>query len=74
MARVSALLLATLASYPVGLALGRPWLLPVLNAAPAWVVMAGLLLWGERRRAVASMLAWAATLAVCGTSRMRSMA
>ena len=38
MARVSALLLATLASYPVGLALGRPWLLPVLNAAPAWAL------------------------------------
>jgi hypothetical protein len=68
MARVFALLLATLASYPVGLALGRPWLLPVLNAAPAWALMAALLLRGDRRGAVAAMLAWAATVAVCGTA------
>ena len=68
MARVSALLLATLASYPVGLALGRPWLLPVLNAAPAWALMAGLLLRGDRRGAVVAMLAWAAAVALCGTA------
>jgi hypothetical protein len=68
MARVPILLLATLASYPVGLALGQPWLLPLLNAAPAYVTMAALLLRGERRSAVLAMLAWAATLAACGTA------
>jgi hypothetical protein len=63
-----ALLLLTIASYPVGLALGLRWLLPLLNAAPAWAVMAALLLRGDRRGAVLAMLAWAATLAVCGTA------
>ena len=68
MARVAALLLATLVSYPVGLALGQPWLLPLLNSAPAWALMAALLLRGDRRGAVAAMLAWAAAMAVCGTA------
>jgi hypothetical protein len=68
MARTTALLLATLVSYPLGLALGSPWLLPVLNAAPAYVTMAALLLRGDRRGAVAAMLAWAAGLALFGTT------
>jgi hypothetical protein len=68
MARVAALLLATLVSYPIGLALGLPWLLPLLNAAPAWALMAALLLRGDRRGAVLAMLAWAAAMAVCGTA------
>jgi hypothetical protein len=68
MARVTALLLATLVSYPLGLALGQPWLLPVLNAAPAWFTMAVLLLRGDRRRAVLAMLCWAGAMAVCGTA------
>jgi hypothetical protein len=68
MARVSLLLLATLASYPIGLAVGVPWLLPVLNSAPAWALMAALLVRGQRRAAVAAMLAWAAAMAVFGTA------
>jgi hypothetical protein len=67
MARLAALLLATLASYPAGLAVGWPWLLPLLNAAPAWLTMAALLLRGDRRGAVVAMLVWAAGLAVFGT-------
>ena len=59
-------LLAVL-SYPVGLALGVPGLLPVLNAAPAYAAMVLLLRRGELRRAVFVMLAWAAALAVAGT-------
>lgn len=59
--------LAAALSYPLGLALGIPWLLPLLNAAPAYAAMVALLLRGEQRRAVAVMLAWAATLAVVGT-------
>ena len=68
MARLPALLLATVLSYPLGLALGQAWLLPLLNAAPAYVAMAALLLRGERRGAVVAMLAWAAALAISGTA------
>jgi hypothetical protein len=63
-----ALLLATLVSYPVGLTLGQPWLLPLLNAGPAYLTMAALLLRGDRRGAVVAMLAWAAAVALCGTA------
>jgi hypothetical protein len=58
---------ATALSYPLGLLAGPRWLLPVLNTAPAYTVMVLLLRRGQRDRAVAAMLAWAATLAVCGT-------
>jgi len=68
MARLLTLLLATLVSYPLGLALGQPFLLPVLNAGPAYVTMAALLLRGDRRGAVVAMLAWAAALAFCATT------
>ena len=68
MARVCVLLLATAASYPIGLALGLPWLLPLLNCAPAWMLMTALLLRGERRAAVLAMLAWAAAMAACGVT------
>lgn len=60
-------LLAAALSYPLGLALGQPWLLPLLNAAPAYALMATRLRRGDRRGAVLGMLAWAAVLAVCGT-------
>jgi hypothetical protein len=59
--------LAAVLSYPLGLALGVPWLLPVLNAAPAYVAMVILLRRGQTRHAVGVMLAWAAALAVAGT-------
>jgi len=36
---VAAFVLATLLSYPLGLVLGSPWLLPLLNTAPAYVVL-----------------------------------
>ena len=67
-ARLLALLvLATLASYPVGLAIGHPWLLPALNTVPAYLTMVALLRRGERRHAVTAMLVWALALAVGGT-------
>lgn len=59
--------LAAAASYPAGLLLGSPWLLPVLNAAPAYIAMVWLLVRGRRQDAVVVMLVWAATLAVAGT-------
>jgi hypothetical protein len=61
------LVLASAVSYPLGLALGQPWLLPLLNAAPAYTLMAMCLRRGARRQAVVAMLVWAAALTVCGT-------
>lgn len=61
------LLLATLASYPLGLWLRQPWLLPALNALPAYVVLVHRLRKGERGGAVRAMLWWAAAVAIAGT-------
>jgi hypothetical protein len=61
------LILATVASYPIGLLLGQPWLLPILNALPAYLVLVHRLRRGERGGAVRAMLWWAATLAIVGT-------
>jgi hypothetical protein len=66
----AAVLLATVLSYPLGLALGLPWLLPLLNVAPAYAAMVVLLRRGQLRLAVITMLAWAATLAVAGTATL----
>jgi len=61
------LLVASLVSYPLGLALGQPWLLPILNALPAYIVLVHRLRKGERGGAVRAMLWWAAALALVGT-------
>ena len=61
------LILATVASYPIGLAIGHPWVLPILNALPAYVVLVHRLRKGERGGTVRAMLWWAATLAIVGT-------
>lgn len=67
MPALAQVVLATLLSYPVGLLLDVPFLLPVLNTAPAYVLMARRLREGRRGEAVTAMLAWAACLAVFGT-------
>jgi hypothetical protein len=64
---VLAVAAATLVSYPLGLALGVPWLLPLLNTAPAYAALVLLLARGRRNQAVAVMLVWAAALAVGAT-------
>jgi len=61
------LILATIASYPIGLAIGHPWVLPILNALPAYVVLVHRLRKGERGGTVRAMLWWAATVAIVGT-------
>ena len=61
------LILATVVSYPLGLWLGNRWLLPVLNALPAYGVLVNRLRRGERGGAVRAMLWWAAALAIVGT-------
>jgi hypothetical protein len=61
------LVLAAAASYPIGLWIGRPWLLPILNTLPAYLVLVHRLRQGERGGAVRAMLWWALTLAIVGT-------
>jgi hypothetical protein len=63
-----AVVLAVVLSYPIGLALGVPWLLPILNAAPAYVALVILLRRGEQRQAVILMLVWAAVVAASATT------
>ena len=66
------LILATVASYPIGLAIGHPWVLPILNALPAYVVLVHRLRKGERGGTVRAMLWWAATAAIVPkTTRVR---
>lgn len=60
-------LLWTLVSYPLGLLVGMPWLLPLLNTAPAYALMLVRLRQARRRDAVLAMLAWAVALGLGGT-------
>ena len=63
-----ALLFATtILSYPIGLWLGQPWLLPILNALPAYAVLVNRLRRGERGGAVRAMLWWAVAVALTAT-------
>jgi hypothetical protein len=64
------LVLATFLSYPLGLAVGQPWLLPILNTAPAYLAMAQRLRRGDRHGAVVAVLVWALALAVFGTTAL----
>jgi hypothetical protein len=64
---LAVLLVAAALSYPLGLWIGRAWLLPLLNALPAYLVLVHRLRKGERGGAVRAMLWWAATLAIVGT-------
>jgi AcrR family transcriptional regulator len=62
------LLLTTALSFPLGLALGQAWLLPVLNALPVYVVLVHRLRKGERGGAVRTAIWWAGMLALTGTT------
>jgi hypothetical protein len=63
-----ALLFATtILSYPIGLWLRQPWLLPILNALPAYAVLVNRLRRGERGGAVRAMLWWAVAVALTAT-------
>jgi hypothetical protein len=61
------LVLLTALSYPLGLFLGSRWLLPLLNTAPAYFLMAQRLRAGDRAGALRAMLMWAVALGVFGT-------
>lgn len=62
-----ALIGAIALSYPIGLALDPYFLLPVLNAAPAWWIMTRRLRAGDLRGAVLLMLVFPLALAILGT-------
>jgi hypothetical protein len=57
-----------LLTYPLGIVLGSPWLLPVLNTLPAYALLVLFLMLGRRKPALGLMLLWALTLAVVGTT------
>ena len=61
------LVVLTLASYGVGLAIGLPWLVPILNTAASYPFMVAALRRGDLTGAMGRMLLWALTLAVCAT-------
>jgi hypothetical protein len=61
------LILSTAISFPLGLLIGNRWVLPVLNAIPAYIVLVHRLRKGERGGAVRAMLWWATTLTIVGT-------
>jgi hypothetical protein len=62
------IVLTTVASYAAGWLAGVPALVPFLNAAPAWWLMTRALRNRQINRAIAVMLLWAATMAVCATT------
>jgi hypothetical protein len=62
-----AMVVATIVSYPIGLWLRQPWLLPLLNALPGYLVLVHRLRKGERGGAVRAMLWWAVTMVLLGT-------
>ncbi len=63
----AALVLATVLSYVLAWVLPIPALVPVLNTAASYPFMIAALRRGRLRVAVARMLVWALTLAVCAT-------
>jgi hypothetical protein len=63
-----ALVVATAASYGVGWAVGAPPLVPVFNTLASYPFMVLALKRGDVRLAVARMLLWALTMAVCATT------
>jgi hypothetical protein len=65
--RMLIVVLATVGSYAVGWLVGVPVLVPILNAAVPWWLMARRLRRGAVREAIALMLIWAMTMAVTAT-------
>jgi len=64
---LAGLALAAVASAAIGIRIGNPYLLPLLNAAPAYLVMAALVLRGRRAQAVVAVTWWAACLGIATT-------
>jgi hypothetical protein len=62
-----AIVLGTVLSYAIGWATGAPALVPILNTLASYPFMVAALRRGDLRLAIARMLLWALTLAVCST-------
>lgn len=62
--RLALVALAAILGTAAGLASGAPWLLPLLDALPAWLIMMSALRRGRRASAVGLMLWWALWLAL----------
>lgn len=63
----AAIVAATIASYAVGWMVKSPPLVPVLNMLASYPFMIAALRRGDLRLAIARMLVWALTMAVCAT-------
>lgn len=63
----AAIVLATVASYILGWAVGSRPLVPVFNMLASYPFMLAALRRGDVRDAIARMLVWAATMAACAT-------
>ena len=64
----AAIVAGTALSYVVAIVIGIPWLVPILNVAPAFPFMVASLKRGDMGEAIWRMLVWAAALAVCATA------
>ena len=63
----AAVVVATMASYAIGLAIGVPALVPVLNTLASYPFMVSALRRGRGREALALMIVWAVTMGACAT-------
>jgi hypothetical protein len=63
----SLIILATILSYALGWLIGIPALVPLLNTLASFPFMVAALKRGQPRVAIARMLLWALTMAVCAT-------
>jgi hypothetical protein len=59
--------IATVASYALSLAIGLPFIVPILNTLASYPFMVTALRRGRTREAVALMLVWALTMGACAT-------
>jgi len=65
--KAGAVVVATITSYAIALAIGMPVLVPVLNTLASYPFMVAALRRGRSREALALMIVWAITMGVCAT-------
>jgi hypothetical protein len=65
--KAGAVVVATITSYAISLAIGMPVLVPVLNTLASYPFMVAALRRGRSREALALMIVWAITMGVCAT-------
>lgn len=65
--KAAAVVVATIASYAIALAIGVPALVPALNTIASYPFMVSALRRGRAREALALMIVWAITMGACAT-------